>query len=92
MQSTLNLKKNSDGIVDGIVADDIGKFPDTNLAEAVQRISGVSIDRTNGLLRLTLRAALIRAPGSVGPLERANQPALRAPPRLASRISTVTVS
>jgi TonB-dependent receptor len=48
MQSTLNLKKNSDGIVDGIVADDIGKFPDTNLAEAVQRISGVSIDRTNG--------------------------------------------
>jgi TonB-dependent receptor len=48
MQSTLNLKRNSDGIVDGIVADDIGKFPDTNLAEAVQRISGVSIDRTNG--------------------------------------------
>jgi TonB-dependent receptor len=48
MQSTLNLKRNSDGIVDGIVADDIGKFPDTNLAEAVQRISGVSIDRTRG--------------------------------------------
>jgi TonB-dependent receptor len=48
MQSTLNLKRNSDGIVDGIVADDIGKFPDTNLAEAVQRISGVSIDRSNG--------------------------------------------
>jgi TonB-dependent receptor len=48
MQSTLNLKRNSDGIVDGIVADDIGKFPDTNLAEAVQRITGVSIDRSNG--------------------------------------------
>ncbi|MGO4469224.1 TonB-dependent receptor, partial [Pseudoduganella sp. RAF53_2] len=48
MQSTLNLKRNSDGIVDGIVADDIGKFPDTNLAESIQRISGVSIDRTNG--------------------------------------------
>ncbi|WP_322405236.1 TonB-dependent receptor [Massilia luteola] len=48
MQSTLNLKRNSDGIVDGIVADDIGKFPDTNLAEAVQRISGVSIDRNRG--------------------------------------------
>jgi TonB-dependent receptor len=56
MQSTLNLKKNSDGIVDGIVADDIGKFPDTNLAEAVQRISGVSIDRTNGEgSRVTIR-------------------------------------
>ncbi|GJI91292.1 TonB-dependent receptor [Duganella hordei] len=48
MQSTLNLKRNSDGIVDGIVADDIGKFPDTNLAESLQRISGVSIDRSNG--------------------------------------------
>jgi len=48
MQSTLNLKRNSDGIVDGIVADDIGKFPDTNLAESLQRISGVSIDRNRG--------------------------------------------
>ncbi len=48
MQSTLNLKRNADGIVDGIVASDIGKFPDTNLAESLQRISGVSIDRSNG--------------------------------------------
>ena len=48
MQSTLNLKRNADGIVDGIVAADIGKFPDTNLAESLQRISGVSIDRSNG--------------------------------------------
>ena len=48
LQSSLNLKRNSDGIVDGIVAEDIGKFPDTNLAESLQRISGVSIDRVNG--------------------------------------------
>ena len=48
MQSTMNMKRNADGIVDGIVADDIGKFPDTNLAESLQRISGVSIDRSNG--------------------------------------------
>jgi TonB-dependent receptor len=48
MQSTLNLKRNADGFVDGIVADDIGKFPDTNLAESLQRISGVSIDRNRG--------------------------------------------
>jgi TonB-dependent receptor len=33
-------------VVDGIVAEDIGKFPDTNLAESLQRITGVSIDRT----------------------------------------------
>ncbi len=46
--SSMNLKRNSDGIVDGIVAADIGKFPDTNLAEALQRISGVSIDRSIG--------------------------------------------
>ncbi len=48
MQSTLNLKRDADGIVDGIVAEDMGKFPDTNLAESLQRISGVSIDRTDG--------------------------------------------
>ena len=48
MQSTLNLKRDADGIVDGIVAEDMGKFPDTNLAESLQRISGVSIDRSNG--------------------------------------------
>jgi hypothetical protein len=47
MQSSMNLKRNSDGIVDGIVAEDIGKFPDTNLAESLQRISGVSIDRND---------------------------------------------
>jgi TonB-dependent receptor len=46
--SSMNLKRNSDGIVDGIVAADIGKFPDTNLAESLQRISGVSIDRAIG--------------------------------------------
>jgi TonB-dependent receptor len=48
LESSLKLKRNSDGIVDGISADDIGKFPDTNLAESLQRISGVSIDRNNG--------------------------------------------
>ena len=46
--SSMNLKRSSDGIVDGIVAADIGKFPDTNLAESLQRITGVSIDRSIG--------------------------------------------
>ncbi len=44
MDSAL-LKRDSDGVVDAISAEDIGKFPDTNLAESLQRISGVSIDR-----------------------------------------------
>jgi TonB-dependent receptor len=48
LSSSMALKRNSDGIVDGIVAADIGKFPDTNLAESLQRISGVSIDRSIG--------------------------------------------
>jgi TonB-dependent receptor len=48
LTSSMNLKRNADGIVDGIVAEDIGKFPDTNLAESLQRISGVSIDRSIG--------------------------------------------
>jgi TonB-dependent receptor len=47
MESSMNLKRDSQGVVDGLVAEDIGKFPDTNLAEALQRISGVSIDRSN---------------------------------------------
>jgi TonB-dependent receptor len=48
LDTSLSLKRDSRGVVDGIVAEDIGKFPDTNLAEAAQRISGVSIDRVNG--------------------------------------------
>ena len=35
------------GVVDAITAEDIGKFPDTNLAESIQRIPGVTIDRMN---------------------------------------------
>lgn len=46
--SSMNLKRDAQGVVDGIVAEDIGKFPDTNLAESLQRISGVSIDRSMG--------------------------------------------
>ena len=48
MTSSMNLKRDAQGIIDGIVAEDIGKFPDTNLAESLQRISGVSIDRSIG--------------------------------------------
>ncbi len=47
LTTSLNLKRESRGLVDGIVAEDIGKFPDTNLAESMQRIAGVSIDRNS---------------------------------------------
>jgi TonB-dependent receptor len=41
-------KRMSRGVVDAISSEDIGKFPDTNLAESLQRITGISIDRSNG--------------------------------------------
>ena len=45
---SMDAKRSSDGIIDAITSEDIGKFPDTNLAESMQRIAGVSIDRNNG--------------------------------------------
>ncbi len=48
LDRSIDLKRNASGVVDGISAEDIGKFPDTNLAESLQRITGVSIDRVNG--------------------------------------------
>ena len=46
--SSRDMKRDAQGVVDAISAEDIGSFPDTNLAEALQRITGVSIDRENG--------------------------------------------
>ncbi|MFC6439459.1 TonB-dependent receptor [Bowmanella sp. JS7-9] len=52
----MDIKRESQGIVDAITAEDMGKFPDTNLAESLQRITGVSIDRSNGEgSRITVR-------------------------------------
>ena len=48
LERSMDIKRNSSGVVDAISAEDIGKFPDTNLAESLQRIPGVSIDRVNG--------------------------------------------
>ncbi len=48
LQAALDQKRESTGVMDAISAEDIGKFPDTNLAESLQRITGVSINRVNG--------------------------------------------
>ncbi|TDP75053.1 TonB-dependent receptor [Roseateles toxinivorans] len=48
LESALNKKRQDSGIVDVIKAEDIAKFPDTNLAESLQRIPGVVIDRDAG--------------------------------------------
>ena len=48
LQAAINLKKSSVAAVDAIVAEDIAKFPDQNLAESLQRIPGISISRDAG--------------------------------------------
>jgi len=48
LERAQDIKRNADGVIDSISAEDIGKFPDTNLAESLQRITGVSINRVNG--------------------------------------------
>jgi len=48
LQSALNLKRTSNVMVDAINAEDIADFPDANLAESLQRLPGVSVDRENG--------------------------------------------
>lgn len=48
LANALNLKRNSAGAVDSIVAEDIADFPDLNLAESLQRIPGVAITRVAG--------------------------------------------
>lgn len=45
---SMDLKREAKGVVDGISAVDIGKFPDTNLAESLQRITGIAIERDRG--------------------------------------------
>lgn len=44
----MDTKRNAVGVVDAISAEDIGKMPDSNLSESLQRISGLSINRSDG--------------------------------------------
>lgn len=48
LEAAINLKRTSVGAIDAIVAEDIAKFPDQNLAESLQRIPGISITRDAG--------------------------------------------
>jgi iron complex outermembrane receptor protein len=48
LTKAMSLKQDASGIQDSIVAEDIGKFPDQNAAESLQRITGVTISRQNG--------------------------------------------
>lgn len=48
LDQSMGIKRDAAGVVDAISAEDIGKFPDTNLAESLQRITGISIERRDG--------------------------------------------
>ncbi|RYF37811.1 MAG: TonB-dependent receptor, partial [Chitinophagaceae bacterium] len=48
LQRAVDIKRDASGVVDAISSEDIGKMPDSNLAESLQRITGISIDRTDG--------------------------------------------
>lgn len=47
-QSAQAIKKNSDEVIDSIVAEEAGKFPDKNVAEILGRVTGVQIRRSGG--------------------------------------------
>src|SRR5688572_19636405 len=48
LADALQNKRESNQIIESVSAEDIGKFPDQNIAESLQRLSGVQIDRSNG--------------------------------------------
>ncbi|MBW6533275.1 TonB-dependent receptor [Sphingomonas sp. RRHST34] len=48
LASSARIKRDAQQIVDTISAEDVGKFPDANIAESLQRITGVAIDRSGG--------------------------------------------
>ncbi|WP_293872765.1 MULTISPECIES: TonB-dependent receptor [unclassified Sphingomonas] len=48
LREAINVKRNANAVVDVITAEDVGKFPDRNVAESLSHIPGVSIDRRFG--------------------------------------------
>ncbi|MDP5278965.1 TonB-dependent receptor [Sphingomonas sp. DG1-23] len=47
-RAAIDIKRNSVAVVDSIVAEDLGKLPDGNVAESLQRVTGVTIERNRG--------------------------------------------
>jgi len=48
LEAALDTKRNADSFVDAINSEDVGKLPDANIAEVLQRVPGVTIQRTRG--------------------------------------------
>jgi len=48
LEKALDIKRNANSIVDAITAEDVGKFPDNNVAESLSHLPGITVDRTFG--------------------------------------------
>jgi len=48
IEKSLDQKRNANSIVEVVTAEDVGKFPDKNVADALQRVPGVIVDRSGG--------------------------------------------
>jgi iron complex outermembrane recepter protein len=48
LRASLETKREATGVVDALTAEDVGKFPDKNLAEALQRVPGIVVNREFG--------------------------------------------
>lgn len=48
LRQALDLKRDSSQFIDALVAEDFAQFPDANLSEALQRIPGITVDRSEG--------------------------------------------
>src|ERR1700684_1312827 len=48
LQTALDEKRNSDLPIESVAPEDIGKMPDQNVAESLQRLPGIQIDRAGG--------------------------------------------
>ena len=48
LSKALDIKRGSDGIKEALVAEDIANFPDLNMGEALQRLTGITVERPDG--------------------------------------------
>jgi outer membrane cobalamin receptor len=63
LKSSEAIKRNATMIVDAVSAEDVGKFPDVNIADSLQRVTGVAIDRSGGEGQfITVRGRDCRSP------------------------------
>ena len=48
LEKSIEVKRNAASVVDVITAEDIGKLPDTTIADSLQRVTGIQIQRSAG--------------------------------------------